>query len=59
MSGRGVGMDAVREFLTAQGGSIDVLLDAGDEQADFRGFTTLIRLPASLCVIPPPFARAS
>lgn len=59
VSGRGVGMDAVREFLTAQGGSIDVLLDAGDEQADFRGFTTLIRLPASLCVIPPPFARAS
>lgn len=33
--------------------------DAGDEGADFRGFSTLIHLPVSLCVIPPEFARVS
>ncbi|MES2817889.1 MAG: GAF domain-containing protein [Pseudomonadota bacterium] len=59
VSGRGVGMDAVREFLVTEGGSIEVVLDEGDEQADFRGFTTFIRLPAKLCIVPPPFARAS
>lgn len=59
VSGRGVGMDAVREFLESEGGSIEIRLDAGDEGADFRGFSTLIHLPASLCVIPPEFARVS
>lgn len=59
LSGRGVGMDAVREFLLSEGGSIDVVLDEGDEQAEFRGFTTVIHLPAKLCIVPPPFARAS
>lgn len=59
VSGRGVGMDAVREFLEAEGGSIEVILDAGDEQADYRGFTTFIHLPAKLCIVPPEFARAS
>ena len=59
VSGRGVGMDAVREFLEAEGGSIQVQLDAGDEAADFRAFTTLIHLPAKFCVIPPEFAQAS
>jgi CHASE3 domain sensor protein/putative methionine-R-sulfoxide reductase with GAF domain/HPt (histidine-containing phosphotransfer) domain-containing protein len=59
VSGRGVGMDAVREFLESEGGSIEVKLDAGDENADYRGFTTLIHLPAKLCIVPPEFARAS
>jgi two-component system, chemotaxis family, sensor kinase CheA len=59
VSGRGVGMDAVRGFLESAGGSIEVKLDAGDENADFRGFTTLIHLPATLCIVPPEFSRAS
>jgi two-component system chemotaxis sensor kinase CheA len=59
VSGRGVGMDAVREFLESAGGSIEVKLDAGDENADFRGFTTIIHLPSSLCIVPPAFAQAS
>ena len=34
-------------------------LDVGDESADYRGFTTLIHLPAQLCIVPPEFAQAS
>ncbi len=45
VSGRGVGMDAVKGFLEKEGGSIEVILDEGDENADFRSFTTNIRLP--------------
>ncbi len=59
VSGRGVGMDAVRGFLEADGGSIEVQLDAGEENADFRGFTTLIRLPEKLCIVPDKLALAS
>lgn len=59
VSGRGVGMDAVRGFLESTGGSIEIKLDAGDESADYRGFTTLIHLPAQLCIVPPEFAQAS
>lgn len=59
VSGRGVGMDAVRGFLESEGGSIEVKLDAGDENADYRGFTTLIHLPVQLCIVPPEFAQAS
>ncbi len=47
VSGRGVGMDAVKGFLEREGGSIEVVLDEGDENADFRSFTTNIRIPAS------------
>ena len=59
VSGRGVGMDAVQQFLNSEGGSIEVILDPGDENADFRGFTTVIRLPEKFYIIPPAFARAS
>jgi two-component system chemotaxis sensor kinase CheA len=59
VSGRGVGMDAVRDFLETAGGSIEVRLDTGDENADFRSFTTVIHLPSSLCLVPPEFAQAS
>ena len=47
VSGRGVGMDAVKGFLEREGGSIDVILDEGNEDDDFRSFTTNIRIPAS------------
>jgi two-component system chemotaxis sensor kinase CheA len=47
VSGRGVGMDAVKGFLEKEGGSIEVILDAGNEDDDFRSFTTNIRIPQS------------
>ena len=47
VSGRGVGMDAVKGFLEKEGGSIEVILDDGNEDDDFRSFTTNIRIPAS------------
>ena len=45
ISGRGVGMDAVKGFLEKEGGKIEVVLDDGDENADFRSFVTNIVLP--------------
>ncbi len=55
VSGRGVGMDAVKQFLEDEGGSIDVALDAGDESADFRTFATKIKLPAQFYIDSPNF----
>ena len=51
VSGRGVGMDAVRNFLESQGGSIAVILDAGDEAADLRPFRIEIVLPDSFFMV--------
>lgn len=59
VSGRGVGMDAVKQFLESEGGGIKVVLDEGDDNADFRSFTTYIKLPARFFVSPPEFAKAS
>jgi len=47
VSGRGVGMDAVKGFLEKEGGSIEVILDDGNEDDDFRSFITNIRIPKS------------
>lgn len=57
ISGRGVGMDAVRAFLQREGGDIEVVLDPGPEDADFRGFVTRITLPARYTIILPDFDR--
>ena len=40
-------MDAVKGFLEKEGGSIEVILSAGNEDDDFRSFTTNIRIPKS------------
>lgn len=45
LSGRGVGMDAVRQFLESEGGSIELKLTAGEETDAFRAFETVISLP--------------
>lgn len=50
ISGRGVGLDAVKKFLEQEGGSIEICLDDGDETADFRKFTTKITLPAQFYI---------
>jgi putative methionine-R-sulfoxide reductase with GAF domain/CHASE3 domain sensor protein/HPt (histidine-containing phosphotransfer) domain-containing protein len=59
ISGRGVGMDAVKKFLEEEGGRIELVLDSGNEADDYRGFTTHIHLPAKLCIVPPTFASAA
>jgi two-component system chemotaxis sensor kinase CheA len=45
VSGRGVGMDAVRGFLEKEGGSISIRFLDVREGADFRAFETVIALP--------------
>lgn len=59
VSGRGVGMDAVKSFLQSEGGSIAVELADGDETADFRNFITVLNLPVRFIVQAPRFALAS
>lgn len=51
VSGRGVGMDAVKGFLEKEGGGIEVnFLD--DKEADFRPFEMVITLPGKFAVLP-------
>lgn len=50
VSGRGVGMDAVRDFLRREGGSIAVRLDGGSEGDRFRHAELVIQLPAAAAV---------
>ncbi len=45
VSGRGVGMDAVRGFLEKEGGSIALRFLDDREEADYRAFETVIALP--------------
>ena len=59
ISGRGVGMDAVRDFLQSRGGDIKVVLDKGDEQAEFRTFVTRITLPVQYAVVMPQFDKSA
>ncbi|MFT6264564.1 MAG: methyl-accepting chemotaxis protein [Oleiphilaceae bacterium] len=48
VSGRGVGMDAVKGFLEQQQGSIAIVLDDKVDQGEYRTFTTKIKLPGKL-----------
>jgi methyl-accepting chemotaxis protein/HPt (histidine-containing phosphotransfer) domain-containing protein len=50
VSGRGVGMDAVKDFLTREGGKIQIRLADANVGAEFRAFETLITLPAKFAV---------
>lgn len=45
VSGRGVGMDAVRGFLEREGGHIEIRFLDDQHDADFRPFETVISLP--------------
>ncbi len=52
VSGRGVGMDAVKGFVEAAGGSLALtILDEGSGQ-DYRPFETLILLPGKFALAP-------
>lgn len=50
VSGRGVGMDAVKDFLTREGGSIELRFTDDHHGAPFRRFQTVISLPDTLVV---------
>lgn len=50
VSGRGVGMDAVKDFLAREGGTIAIHLTDSNIGGEFRSFETLIRLPAKFAV---------
>ena len=50
VSGRGVGMDAVRDFIKREGGSIRLAFIDDKSGAEFRSFETVIRLPARYAV---------
>ena len=47
VSGRGVGMDAVRTFLQEQGGGISIELENAGAELGFTPFTFVINLPQS------------
>lgn len=50
VSGRGVGMDAVQNFVKREGGSIGIELTDDQVGAEFRAFETVISLPGKFAV---------
>ncbi|SAL33769.1 CheA signal transduction histidine kinase [Caballeronia sordidicola] len=50
VSGRGVGMDAVRDFLKRENGSIELRFTDSRTGAPFRQFQTVVSLPDSILV---------
>lgn len=59
VSGRGVGMDAVQEFIKREGGSIQLILTDDNDGAPYRQFMTSITLPARFAVVPLPVCAAA
>ncbi|WP_322054608.1 ATP-binding protein [Paraburkholderia bannensis] len=54
VSGRGVGMDAVRDFLEREGGRIELRFTDNREGADYRYFETIVYLPQTCAVAAAP-----
>ncbi|MEI7611553.1 MAG: HAMP domain-containing protein [Betaproteobacteria bacterium] len=52
VSGRGVGMDAVQDFIKREGGDICLRFTDHQTGADYRAFETVISLPAHYVVCP-------
>jgi two-component system chemotaxis sensor kinase CheA len=50
VSGRGVGMDAVQDFVKREGGTIEIRFTDGAIGADYRPFRTVVSLPDSVAV---------
>jgi two-component system chemotaxis sensor kinase CheA len=50
ISGRGVGMDAVLDFVTRENGGIEIRFDDNAAGADFRPFTIIVSLPEHFAV---------
>ena len=53
ISGRGVGMDAVQDFIKREGGAITLRFTDDNNGADFRAFETVISLPGQFAVLDP------
>jgi two-component system chemotaxis sensor kinase CheA len=56
VSGRGVGMDAVQDFVRREHGSIDIRFCDDRIGADYRQFRTVVMLPANMAVSGEPAA---
>jgi two-component system chemotaxis sensor kinase CheA len=50
VSGRGVGMDAVRDFLKRENGRIELRFTDDHKGAAFRQFQTIVCLPDNVAV---------
>ncbi|MDE2600215.1 MAG: HAMP domain-containing protein [Rhodocyclaceae bacterium] len=50
ISGRGVGMDAVKSFIERMGGTLAIVFSDAHEGAEFRQFKTVIELPGEYAV---------
>ena len=50
VSGRGVGMDAVKSFVEREGGTIRLVFRNTDAENDFRAFDTVISMPGKFAV---------
>lgn len=50
VSGRGVGMDAVQDFIRREHGSIEIRFCDDKAGADYRQFRTIVMLPANMAV---------
>jgi hypothetical protein len=48
ISGRGIGMDAVKGFVEEAGGSIRIVLEGAQGHADYCSFSLVISLPSTL-----------
>jgi two-component system chemotaxis sensor kinase CheA len=46
VSGRGVGMDAVKSFVEHEDGTIELRFTGNDSESEFRAFETVISLPS-------------
>ena len=51
VSGRGVGMDAVKGFVEREGGTIELRFTSDDTGSEFRPFEVVIGLPERFAVI--------
>lgn len=61
VSGRGVGMDAVQDFLKREGGKITLRFTDERVGADFRAFEAVIAIPGkyAVCLMPSPLSVAA
>jgi two-component system chemotaxis sensor kinase CheA len=50
VSGRGVGMDAVKSFVEREEGTITLVFRGSDTDSSYRGFDTVISMPAKFAV---------
>lgn len=58
ISGRGVGMDAVKAFIKEQGGEVELILDEAEKpKHGYKPFALRILLPKSFYRLPPVFQR--